>query len=259
MDRDFTRSILCSGCSLRQSFANPGPRWHELFPTTKDWREFEYEWKVRKAADEDEEDSYEEDSDEEDSEKDEVDSGNEEKDEEQSVDHKDTDILSRLLTGRFKDANQGEANSRDGSRSSCSKCECDHCLKRARNKIQQTFADYKKNGMLQDFLKLYGIGCDMQWDWVNPAAVAGLFPRVNGFAGWKQHVQVIQLGDPKQKMRTLYSEPLDLQKLAKVLEERQQRPELSKLYEDWDLVIDGKALSEGADASTKVFVHASDE
>lgn len=151
MDREFTRSILCSDCSQRRSFANPGPRWHELFPATKDWREIKYDWELRTASSDDEEDSDEEDSDEDDS--DEEDSAEEEDDadcddkEEKKKcpqESRSDAVIRRLLTeaGYFKDV--GEVNSQDGHHSGYSHCQCLECLKRARSKVQETFDSYKK-------------------------------------------------------------------------------------------------------------------
>ncbi|BGP31405.1 hypothetical protein JCM10296v2_003169 [Rhodotorula toruloides] len=125
--------------------------------------------------------------------------------------------------------------------------------------MQRTFGLFKQERILRQLLELYGIESDMPRGWVNPAAVVRLYPAkaddCEHNESWTQDLEVIQLGDLRRGQRNVfYSEPLDLQKLVKELKERQQTPELRKMYEDWDPVVDGQAVSEGAELDTKVFV-----
>ncbi|PRQ75284.1 hypothetical protein AAT19DRAFT_14306 [Rhodotorula toruloides] len=52
-----------------------------------------------------------------------------------------------------------------------------------------------------------------------------------------------------------YTKPLDFAKMRQQLDDTQVRNPLKRLCEDWDLVVHGKAVSEGADLEPKAFLH----
>lgn len=55
---------------------------------------------------------------------------------------------------------------------------------------------------------------------------------------------------------TAYSEPLDLRAIANVCDAAADKDPLKELCQDWDLVMDGKTVDEGADRRMKVYTFA---
>ncbi|BGP31403.1 hypothetical protein JCM10296v2_003167 [Rhodotorula toruloides] len=249
-ERRLVRSIICAKCAPKYA-AEPGRRWHQLFPQGRgygrgwkmlDWRQYRREKEMyEKCVRADEEglprtvDKY----------------ARRQEDEEQ---HEQPVVA-------------GHAGGGVGGISASPRypaCACPRCVWQARTAIEELNRDTDDFNP-EDFAARYGLG--LEWHWGESGDLASVIrlykesPRKE----WEDEVQPEETRDEVGLVYQLcgsdmsvevYSKPLNLQPVLNEWAKCAEEQPLKELCEDWDLVFGDKAGDEGADISPKVYVYA---